>query len=218
MSVQAGPVRVYVDLRPFNAWAKAATKGNIAFATAKALTRCAVLARDEVRDDLHTHFKIRSPWVARGIQAVPANKRDFPRQQAVVGVRDQFMELQETGGDKQATQPTPNGPARVAVPTRAIVRTSGGRIPKPLKPRVLLADRKRGARAFKDETQGGSIRLRKPRIAGQTRHLLLLYWLKERTHLKARFEFRKTVASAVGAVWGEYFSEALTDALRPKKV
>jgi hypothetical protein len=209
----ARPVEVKIDLRAFNTWARAAISRQVPFAVAKALTRCAVLARDEVRADLPEHFTIRSSWVAKGIQAVPAKKSDWPHPHAVVGVRDQFMELQETGGTKVATKGTPSGPARVAVPGNLVVRqrTSGGRIPKRLKPRVILDTKKayKGADAILLSVRKGE---------GENDRNRLLYLLREQTHLKPRFEFRKTVAGAMRAVWGEYFSQALTEALAtPKK-
>jgi hypothetical protein len=207
------PIKVTVDLRGFENWARKAIEKQVPFATAKALTKLAVLSRDEVRDDLPEHFRIRSGWVARGIQAVPANKRDWPNPFAVVGVRDQFMELQETGGEKRAERST-GGPGRVAVPARAVVRTSSGRIPKRLKPRTILDTKY----AFKKEDGvDGEILLKAPRLAGQVQPLKLLYFLKPQTHLHARFMFRRTVATTFRSIWAEYFTEALQQALAVPK-
>lgn len=228
VKLQVGSVRVEVDTAQLKAWGEKAVTKQVPFATAAALSRIAVVARDEVRDDLPEHFKIRSGWVARGIRAVVAKKSDWPKPTSTVGVEDEFMLLQETGGVKMAKLSHHVGAlARVAVPTRAVPRGANGAVRTSWRPKNLLASRQgpakpgrrgfKGPRAFKSDRYGGSIILAQPRAGGLSKHLTVLYFLRAQTRLKPRFEFRKTVEGVYRSVWAEYFTAALEQALRTPK-
>lgn len=208
-SYQAGPVQLHVDLAAFTAWSRGAIEKQIPFATALALSRCAVAARDQVRVELPEHFTIRSTWVSRGIRTELTKKSDWPNQKVQVGTVDEFMVLQETGGWKKS-----KSGSRVAIPTRAVPRVAGGKIPTSLRPKRLLGGKRIAAYIDpEDET----IRLRKPKLKGKTGHLLLLYHLKAQAHIRARWGFRKSVETFVGVVWPGIFRGALEQALKTPK-
>ncbi|GAA0599197.1 hypothetical protein GCM10009099_40360 [Caenispirillum bisanense] len=69
------------------------------FAVALALTRTAKDAQAEVIKSLGQKFTIRTAWVSKGIRIKPATKQKL---EAVVFSKDDFMALQETGGEKTA--------------------------------------------------------------------------------------------------------------------
>jgi hypothetical protein len=194
-----GAITIDVDLRGFERWSSSAIVRQVPFATAKALTQLAVPARDKVRSDLPHHFHLRSGWTARGVQAVPARKSDYPNSFAVVGSRDEWMVIQETGGVKR-----PAHTDLLAIPTKRQTwrRSASGRMPKAQRPKALI----RGGKAFQ---QGDLIMQRDPPFG-------VLYFLRPRAQLEARFEFRPTVETLVKARYSFVFRRALDDALRPR--
>jgi hypothetical protein len=198
-------------LRGFNKWAASAVGRQIPFASAKALTKLALEARDEVRAGLKPpRFEIRSTWVSRGITITPAKKSDWPNASSVVGSRDAFMVQQETGGTKQ-----PKFAGALAIPTKAgqkiaiVRRTGAGKIPKRGRPKVLIA----AGKAF---VKDGEVRLRQAVGTGPGR-APPIFFLRPQAHLRARFEFRKTVEGIVEKRSGPLFREALEGALKPRR-
>lgn len=205
-------IKVQVDTRDFDEWVSFAVGKQVPFATAKALSRLAVLARDQVRSDLPSHFKIRSTWLSRGIQAVPANKSDYPNPFAVVGARDQFLELQETGGTK-----TPKTGRDLALPSDTVRVGAGGKIPLALRPRRALDRRGIFKQTLVRGQSAGSVAIL--RRSGKDRYpLQVLYLFRRSAHLQPRFGFRPTVEKVVAAAWGVTFRQALYQALQPRSV
>ena len=105
----AETIKVQADLRGFQKWAARAVGRQVPFATAKALTKTALEARDAVRAGLPARFEIRSTWTARGVTINPASKSDYPNAYAEVGTRHEWMVLQETGGAKAPKDLGANG-------------------------------------------------------------------------------------------------------------
>ncbi len=207
-----GPIKVEADLRGFNAWAAAAVGRQVPYATKKALDSVAFEARDAVRAGLHPpRFEIRSTWVAKGITVVKARKEDYPNATAVVGSRDEFMVQQETGGEK-----APKYTGKLAIPTRAgqklkeVRRTASGKIPKRGRPKPLIA----AGKAFIDKATD-EVRLRQESASGPGR-APPIFFLREKAHLKPRFEFRETVEGVVARRYGVIFREQLERALKPR--
>lgn len=109
----------------------------IPFASAKALTQTAISARNKVREGLPKEFVIRRPWTINGIICQTAQKSDWPNITAVVGSRDPYMIMQETGGTK-----TPKGKS-IAIP--AGVRTNVRKVvPRSKWPKALLSKGNKG--------------------------------------------------------------------------
>lgn len=201
-------VRVRTNFAAAVDWLNMLATRQVPFATAKALTMTARDVRDVVRADLPKHFKLRGGWVARGITIQPASKSDWPHCIARAGSRDQFMELQETGGTKRPTKGAKNVSIPTAVTTRR--RNGGGRLPQSAKPRALL-DRK-------DTFVTDHVlrkRLRGKRPGAET---LALFLFRPEAHLKPRFEFKKTAEGVVGRVYAKNFKQAFEEAIKaPKK-
>jgi len=193
------------------------------FATAVALTRTAVQARDAVREGLVTRFTLRNQFTKNGIRSQRAEKRDWPNSFAVVGSVSGYMEIQEDGGTK-----TPSGKAHV-IPKA--IRTSEGRVvPRAKWPgRILPSDAriggggrtkgaKNGSRGKRvpfllQETGGVGVYVRK----GRKRRLVRLYRLtRQPLAVKGREWLRKPVEDTVSAQLGKNFERALSEALRPK--
>lgn len=118
-------IRVEVDTNAgalADAFAKLA-HDQLPFATAVALTRVAQDARDKERLQLGRTFTLRNRRrVEMGIQINRAEKKDWPRCKAEVGLRDDFMAKHVTGGEKA---PKP-GKRHVAIPTRIVKRGPSG--------------------------------------------------------------------------------------------
>lgn len=201
----AETIKVQADLRGFQKWAARAVGRQVPFATAKALTKTALEARDAVRAGLPARFEIRSTWTARGVTINPASKSDYPNAYAEVGTRHEWMVLQETGGAK-----APKYAGSLAIPTKAgqkypvVRRTSSGKIPKRGRPKALL----KSGKAFE---QDGEIRLRaKDGTAPPA------FFLRPRATVRPRFEFRETVDALVARRFGPIFRDALETALKPR--
>ena len=75
----------------------AARREQVPFAIAKALTDTAKEAQATIRQELPQRFTIRTPWVAKGIRIRSATKQSLT---AMVYDVDPFMRIQETGGTK----------------------------------------------------------------------------------------------------------------------
>lgn len=183
------------------------------FATALALTAMAVSAASHVRFLLPSQFKLRSTWVQKGIRITPANKRDWPNTRAVVGSRDPFMVLQETGGVKK-----PLHSRELALPGKKeedALRGAGGRIPKGRRPRALLRKRRYFFQNIQD-VQSGNRGLRAIlQRAGPARYpLRVIYVFKPRGKISPRFGFQDTVTLDVRAKSAAKFDTALEYALR----
>lgn len=188
-------------------WLETMGTKQVPFATAKGLTMTARDVRDVVRADLPKHFTLRSHWLEQGIRFIPAEKRDWPHQKAYAGTRDQFLELQETGGKKRPAK----GARNVAIPTAASVarRGSSGRLPKSAKPRAIL-DRPTGY------VEDRAIRRRLPKNRPGTA-TLALFLLRPDATIKPRFQFQKTAEATVLRVYAKNFREALQGALTAPK-
>lgn len=114
-------VRLARNQLPF---AQAQALNDVAFASKAALTRTA-----------GRWFKVRNQtWPRNAPAVIRAKKRDFPRQKAVVGLKEWagFLDLHATGGLRRSKKGH-----RMAVPTRRVKRTKSGRIRKAQKPRQL---------------------------------------------------------------------------------
>ncbi|MBF0322365.1 MAG: hypothetical protein HQL62_05385 [Magnetococcales bacterium] len=172
------------------------------FATAQALTRTTQDAQEEVKRQLPERFTIRTGWLARGIRIRPASRNNL---KASVLVKDAFMALQETGGDKTS----PFGDA-LGVPVGA--RPTPQNITRPSKfPGALLA--KKGffiaPIAHGSRTMGVWKRTGK----GRGERLTLMYVFDQKVRLKPRFGFHETVRKVAVERFPVHLREALKKAL-----
>jgi hypothetical protein len=198
------PIRVTTTFPELVAWLGQLATKQVPFATAKALTRVAQDAQAEVRKELPHRFTLRSSWLVQGIRIVPAEKRDWPKARAIVGTRDQFLEIQETGGTKRPAK----GAKNLAIPTAATTsrRTGTGRIPIARKPRALLD---RPDVFVKDH----GIRQRRRRKTSGT-PVLTLFLLRPAAKIKPRLGLRETVQKVVEDRYALRFREAFDQAIQ----
>lgn len=180
----------------------------IPFATAVALTKLAQLGRDAGRTRLEAEFKVRSKRVPRGLSIERAEKRDWPNPKAIVGHRDEFMLLHETGGFKKPQK----GARRIAIPTRVVKRTTTGRIVKRHKPASL------GSKLEERPGRFGAKRLELTSRRARKDRRRILFLLRRRVRIEPRFRLRATVNGVAAAQYGPIFTRALDAAMRSARV
>lgn len=199
--------------RMFRNWQK-----QIPYALSQALNGTVLAAQGQLRKDLGKRFIIRSNWVSKGLQTRFATKRDLT---AVIGSKDPFMREQELGGDKTAQQQgmaVPIGPGGKspafrgaglrgktlksrwpsALPGTFTIRTDEGQ--------DLVMQRTERYRSASKGRKGGFSIVRNDRVR-------VLYTLKKRVKIKARWGMRVSVALIVGDVLGKLFAAELASAL-----
>lgn len=155
------------------------------FSASKALNQTAYQIQGELRKNMPQRFTVRRPWVISGIQVERATKENLV---ATIYSRDKFMELQETGGDKDPLK------KYLAVPTRAVRRTATQLVAKADRPRELmkLRGKKQQARAEIVEVKGDKyIALIKPRAGRSGNDIRLMWLLIPRAKLLARLGLEK---------------------------
>lgn len=190
----------------------------VPYALAQALNATAKAARERVAGSLGKTFTIRSNWVSKGLRARFATKRDLT---AVVGQMDPFMALQELGGTKeskdhaQAVPIGPGGPSPAFRGPGGRGKTLRGRWPSAL-PGTFTIHTKAGEDLVLQRTEryrskrqgkGGFTIVRADRVR-------VIYRLKQKVRIKARWGFRAKVALAVGDLLGQLFAAELAGAIR----
>jgi hypothetical protein len=166
------------------------------FVTSLALNKTTVEARDLVRGNLPTRFKLRNNWTKNGIQAQTSNKRNLLARVVAPG----YMGIQETGGTR-----TPERSKLLAAPSEAL---QGNRvIPKAKRPRALL-----NGKGFIIDMKGGEAGIFQRQ--GKKGKIRLMYWLGQEQSYEERFEFEDDVRTSVQASFSDNFIRALAVALR----
>lgn len=169
------------------------------FATSLALNLTLKDAQNQLRKEMPRKFKIRRPWVLRGVVVKPSNKN---RLWGSIGQRDAFMSLHESGGIK-----TPFSRA-IAVPVGALARTAQSKVlTKSKRPRALLKRKN----VYRGETRKGVPAIIK---RGTVRKPLeVLYVLVGSARIERRFGFVATVNKVVRKKWPANFGKALARAI-----
>jgi len=176
------------------------------FAAAQALTKTAQEAQEEVKRQLPERFTIRTGWLAKGVRIRPASRNNL---KASVLVKDAFMALQETGGDKTS----PFGDA-LGVPVGA--RPTPQSVTRPSKfPGALLT--KKGF-FIAPIIHGSKIMgVWKRTGKGRGERMTLMYVFEQKVRIKPRFGFRETVRKVVMERFPHRFAEALRQALASRR-
>ncbi|HAT49011.1 MAG TPA: hypothetical protein DCS88_01580 [Alphaproteobacteria bacterium] len=170
----------------------------VRYAIALALTNTAKDAQAELRRQLPQRFTMRTGWVAKGIRISSANKTDL---KATVMVLDQFMTLQETGGDKTSPFGDSLGIPVGARPTPTSVTRPGSF------PGALL--RKKGY-FIAPIRKGSSIKgVWKRTGKGRRVKMQLMYVFSRHVRIKPRFGFVATVDKVARERFPARFAEAL---------
>lgn len=202
-------VTVKTDIEAWSKTVSAAVKKQIPFATAASLTEVAGVARDTIRRQLDTRFKINSPWIAKGVTITPASKRDWPKCFSEVRSKDEFMVLQETGGVRTPATLKPSSyqlfDGKLAIPTRQPKRKKSGAVAKEDKPKAILKS-KRGWR------DGDRIRVR------QNRHKApVYYWLKDQATIAPRWGYRETAEEIFDEEWPRAWAKWIRKSIETKR-
>ena len=189
------------------------------YALSQALNGTVLAAQAQLRKGLKSRFVIRTNWVGKGLQARFSTKRDLT---AVIGSKDPFMALQELGGEKAARgqdMAVPIGPGGASPAFRGAglrAKTLQGRWPSrmPGAFRVhtregedLVLQRTERYKSVSKGRRGGFSIVRNDRIR-------VLYTLKKRVKIKARWGFRVQVYQVVGDLLGKLFAAELASAVR----
>jgi hypothetical protein len=170
------------------------------FALARALTVTAADIQQEVRRNIPGRFNLRRQWIVQGIRIDRATKANL---EARVYSRDDFMRLQETGGDK-----TPRG-NYVAVPTKLVRRTAKDIIRKADRPRAL------GDRAEVVDFKGNKfLALKRPRKGNGDQRLRFLYLLVPRADIDQRLKLREDGVRIARERFGQNLQASIDLAMR----
>ena len=171
----------------------------VPFATAIALTRTVVDIQKHFRTvALRKRFIIRRQFVPRGIVFTKASKTNFT---ATVFSRDDFMQIQETGG----TQRPKSGNKVIPIPTKNLRKNKRSSIGRARFPSKLL----RKDNVVLIRTKKGSSIVRRSK-----RTIKTLYTLKAKTKIKPRFKFKETARNIARKNFGRNFGRALSEAVR----
>lgn len=197
-------IRVTTTRRELERSIRYAADEQIPFATAKTLTQLARIGRDASRARLPRVFTMRSRGLPKGIDFQRAEKRDWPRQRAYVGLKPWagFLALHERGGVKRGERGH-----RIAVPTRIVKRTGRGAVVKSQRPSSIL--RRKGGRI--DEQ--ARVRLSSPRRRGAS----IFYTLHARVRVERAPFLREPVERAVRKLYARRLARNLADALATRR-
>lgn len=196
----------------------------VPFALAKSLTLTAKNRQKAVQDAMGDGRFIlrRRSFVVGGVIVKSATKQDLLAQ---IKDRDDFMVLQETGGEKVPH----NGHTYLAVPLSGARPTPDALIKAADRPKALMAS----GNAFIKASERGVLILwkrvqKKPkrmkrgpgpqRFAGVVRMLLPMYALISAADVKARFGFRETAMDGVEQIFRDNFAREFEEAKRTARL
>lgn len=190
------------------------------FATARALTLTAQDAREAARGNLRGRLRLRNKYSERGVRIRRAEKADWPRTQAVVGIDQDraYLVGHESGEIRRGV-----AGHRRAVPTRLVKRTSTGKIPKNLTPRALRAKRGTTKSGRKSSAGGGTVlpgtnRIVKRKGRGRKAKLLTFYHLVDQVRIKKGINFVHSVHVKAGRVFDKHFKIEFAAAVKSARV
>lgn len=188
------------------------------YTVARALTKTAMQARDEIRAAMPSEFTIRRNWIVNGIDIVMARKDNL---QAMVYSRDPFMARQEYGGEKIPM----DGGKNIAVPLAARPN-KGSIIPASLLPQNLgkseyTISLRSGKEIVKKGTGGAAFRLisnGKTYLALRTAAgLQMMYLLVPMTLVKPRLNLTEITLRVVKQRFAENFFKAANEAMATRR-
>lgn len=184
------------------------SRGQMPFATSRALNSLAFDVRDKVRGSMPQNFTIRRQWVVNQMQVKKrASKADL---EAIVGTSEpgRFLAKHEEGGTRTALG------RYIAIPTRAVKRTKTDQIRKSDRPASL------GSKASVIDYNGNKwLALNKSRkwAKGSASKTRLLYLLKPRTQIDERLQLHEQGQSVVRTNGSRALQQAVDYALRTAK-
>lgn len=176
----------------------------VPFAIALALTTLAVDAQKGVRGNLPRRFTIRRSWVSQGIRTRRATKQ---RPESSVFTLDEFMVLQEEGGEKRPRR------KHLALPAERTARV----IPRSKRPRAVLQKPRVFIAPVMSGKKVGGLGVFQRR--GKARYPIQFLWRlhPDAAKVNARFHFEGDVHDVVKSGFKRRFGEALGRALASAK-
>lgn len=196
-------VEIRVNDRQLARFLAELSQREIPFAMSLAMNLAGKEAVELVRREVPGRFTIRQQAVLRGFRHNPTHKRDWPNLRVEVGTVDRFWVLHETGGTKR-----PESGSNLAIPTRRLRRTAGGKIPKALRPRPLISAGK--ARKAED-----AIRLVVKRRSADRR--TMVYLLRQSARIQARLRLEEMVRGSVQRYFPLAFEKAFQHTLKTSR-
>jgi hypothetical protein len=193
-------INISTDIKRLTRGLNDTARNQVPFATAKALTASADLARITVTRQLPSIFDKPTPFTMRGITIQAATKRNL---QARVFVKDKqaaYLDVQETGGEIR-----PKAKRPLIMATDTLPRDAYGNLPRGTlrrekrKKDVFVGKVGKRPGFFQRLTQGAEI---------------ALAFMYRRFKYKPRFQFRARVTKSVRATLPAAFKQALTQAMR----
>lgn len=197
------------------------TAKQLPFATAVALTKTALDVRDELRQDANREFTLRNRFSERGININRANKRDWPRPFAEIGVeRNRSYLIDHITGNRSRKAA---GGKRVAIPdtegtwprkTAAVKLTATGKVPKS-KQVSRLKQAKRRAPFIVRSRKGNDLLVR--RMTRERDSLEVLYAFRKSVKIDRRWRYADVAAAEARAKYPGQFRKAFEQAIRTPK-
>lgn len=219
-----------------NASALAAMLGDVAgrqipFATALALTEVAFKVQRTEKSEMGKTLELRNKFSQSGVQVNPAEKSDWPRMYAEVGIEERRSYLIDhiTGGKRQG------GTYGRAILAKDDLRSKSGKVPASKRPKALIARAMRakqqaelnktfGGRQGKDKRLPFLFYSRKwgnevlaQRTGDERYPLQILYAFRKGVSIRREFEMDTIAQQQVGATYPQAFDKALRRAISTGK-
>lgn len=187
--------------------------GQLPFAMAQTLSQVAYEVRDQEKNNLDRYFKLRTRWSRNSIKVVRAEKKDFPAQKAIVGIRDKVLALNITGG----TRKNESG-GNVAIPSasgRSVLNPGKETLGPARFPGKVIRQRRKygGSRPFLMKSKSGDevVAIR----TGQKRTpLTVLYRFKKSANVKKKWPFVRNAQIIVRREYKKKLSYNISKAIK----
>lgn len=196
-------INVSTDVRKLSRGLNDLARNQVPFATAKALTASADLARISVTRQLPTIFDKPTPFTMRAVGIERATKSKLQARVFVKRIQAAYLDVQETGGDIR-----PKAKRPLIIATEQLARDAYGNLP-----RGTLRREKRKKDVFVGKV--GNRRGFFWRLAEGAE--VALAFMYRRFKYKPRFQFRTRVAKSVRATLPTTFREALRQAMATRR-
>jgi len=169
------------------------------FAMSQALNATAFQVRKEIVEKTYPQsFTVRNKRFASAMFRVDKATKKNLRASVFDRLKKDFMTDQAEGGIK-----TPRGNS-VAIPARAIKRTSSGKVGKAKQPRNLLNNGK----AYRTSLRGGQKAIVQPTGRGKAKRLQVMYLLEPRAVIPKRFPFYEDANRVARVNFDKNFAKA----------
>jgi hypothetical protein len=168
------------------------------FATARALTRTAQAARDDVKASLPTAFDRPTPFTRGGIGIKTATKAGLTAEVFVKDIQADYLAKQERGGVREPKKKALVKPVGIRINQYGNIANKA--VAKAYQRKNTFSGTVRGTPGLWERTKKGGLKL------------LVRY--EDRKQVKAKPWFIPVVTATVRRVWPRLMAESLRDAMR----